>query len=540
MLDLLIRNATIIDGQKNPAFQGDIAIEGDRIVEIGRFPDATSHNSIDARGLTALPGFIDMHSHADLSLIFAPRGQSLVRQGITTVVAGQCGLSPAPMNQANKKSILATFKAFVPADRTVPWERMETFNGYLEYLQELQPYVNVAQLVGQGMLRAVVMGYKTGRASPDEIRQMQDLAYEALDAGAFGLSSGLIYPPGSFTGTEELIEITRPFGERGSLYFSHVRNEAGGVVAAHQEAIRIGRQSGAGVQISHFKAAGRANWDQASIALAQIESARAEGLDVTTDMYPYIAGSTYLAAILPAWAVEGGAAGVLRRLALPWERNKIIRAMKNGESSVVEHIEWDKVLLVSSRKSEYIGHTIAELAETAGKDPYVWTLNALLKSRGDIMMVIFLMSEDNVRMQLRHPAMMIGTDGIGMSTVEESQGNRGGLTTGLAHPRSFGTYARLFGQYVRDERQLTIEEASWKSNGFPAQKLGLKDRGALRAGYKADIVLMNPQEIADMATYIEPLQYPAGIHTVLVNGQTVISAGQQLDCQPGRVLRKEH
>ena len=409
---------------------------------------------------------------------------------------------------------------------------MSSFGAFLDYLERIKPVVNIVPLVGQGMIRAAVLGYRADLPTEDQIKQMQKLVQEAMDSGAFGISTGLIYPPGSFTLTEELIQVVRSVSERDGLYFSHIRGESESLIEAIQEAIKIGRETGVPVQICHFKAAGMDNWDRAALALEVIDKARSEGLDVTADMYPYLAGSTHLAALLPKWAVEGGITGVLGRLILPWERTKIIKAMKAGEGGFVKGIGWDKVLINKSRKKEYVLRYVAELAAKEGKDPYTWTLDALLRTLGDITMVIFLMSDDNVKMQLRHPAMMIGTDGFGLAT-------EGPMASGMLHPRSFGTYPRLFGQYVREEGILSLEEASWKASGFPAQKLRLTDRGVIKKGYRADLVVFDPTAIKDQATYTKPLQYPSGIDYVLINGEIVIDQGEQTPVRPGEVIRKK-
>jgi N-acyl-D-amino-acid deacylase len=530
MLDILIQNGEIVDGTNSPGCTGDLGIEGGRIAEIGVLEGAAAKNVIDATGRVIVPGFIDMHSHADLSLPAAPEGASLVHQGITTVVTGQCGMSPAPLTRKHRRGALATLSTLVPSGASMPWDEMSSFAGFLDHLGRIRTSVNVVPLVGQGMIRAAVCGYSADQPTAGQIERMRDLVHEAMDNGAFGISTGLIYPPGSFTSTQELVEVVRPVGERNGLYFTHVRDEAASLIEAYEEAIEIGHQAGVAVQISHFKAAGEANWDKAAPALALIDKARSEGLDVTADMYPYLAGSTHLGALLPKWAIEGGVPSVLKRLVLPWERKKIVQAMKASAGGVVERVEWDKVLICKSRKKEYVGRYISDLAAQEGKDPYVWTLNALLKTLGNILMIIFLMAEENVRMQLRHPAMMIGTDGLGLAV-------EGPMASGMLHPRCFGTYPRIFGRYVREEGILSLEEASWKASGFPAQKLGLADRGAIKKGYKADLVVFDPVTITDRATYEEPLQYPSGIDYVLVNGEIVIEQGEQTGARPGKVIR---
>jgi len=530
-MDILIKNATIVDGSgQQPAFQGDLAVQGDRIAAMGKLDSVQADKVIDATGKALAPGFIDMHSHADLSLIVAPEGDSLVMQGITTIVGGQCGISAAPLNDRYRKDVMGTVGMLVPPEAEIPWDAFSTFASYLEYTEKNPPAVNVAPLVGQGMIRAAAMGYTGEKASPEQIKAMQHLVEEAMQAGAFGISTGLIYPPGSFTTTAELEEVVKPVGARGRLYFTHMRDESDGILDSIRETLGIGLKTGANVQISHLKVAGTHNWNKVDAVLGMIDEARAAGQNVTADMYPYVAGSTLLAAILPKWVVEGGVRKVLQRLILPWERRKIINEMKEKGGGVTSKIEWDKVLISRSRKEEYAGHYVSELAQKDGKDPNVWVLDAILKTGGKTLMVVFLMSEDNVRRQLAHPAVMVGTDGLGITRT-------GPMSRGLPHPRSCGTYPRIFGQYVREEKLLTLEQAAWKCSGFPAQKLGITDRGILKEGMKADLVLFDPQAIEDKATYMEPLIFPAGIEQVMVNGKFVVQDGKQTTARPGAVLR---
>jgi N-acyl-D-amino-acid deacylase len=407
-----------------------------------------------------------------------------------------------------------------------------SFGSFLDYLDRTKMAVNVVPLVGEGMIRSAVMGYRSDAPGLDEMARMQTMVREALDQGAFGISTGLIYPPGSFTEIDELVEVVRPAGERGGLYFSHLRNEAETFCEAVAEAIEIGRRTGAAVEISHLKAAGRENWDQARAALALIDEARAEGLDVTADMYPYAGGATFLAALLPAWALEGGTPGLLKRLADPQAYERIAADMEAGGGKVVGQIEWDKILISSSAERAYVGHAISDLAAKEGKDSLTWTLDALRATSGNMGMVVLLMAEENVRMQMRHPAVMFCTDGLGVSAD-------GVLARGIMHPRFFGTYARIFGHYVRDEGVLSLEAASWKASGLPARKLGLADRGVIREGCMADLVLFDPATVEDQATYADPLRYPAGIEYVLVNGEVVVGAGAQTGARPGRVMRRQ-
>jgi N-acyl-D-amino-acid deacylase len=473
-----------------------------------------------------------MHSHTDLALLVEPEAESLVHQGITTVVTGQCGLSPAPLTQEHREETLRTIGMVIHPEISMPWDQLSSFESFLSTLEQMRPSVHVVPLVGHGMIRAAVWGYRADRPTRDRIEQMQRLAHEAMDCGAFGISSGLIYPPGSLTHTEDLIQVVMPVGQRGGLYFSHVRGESETLIDAIQEAIQIGSRAGAAVQISHFKAAGRANWDKAARALETIDQARSEGLDVTADMYPYVGGATYLAVLLPKWALEGGTPALLGRLKRPEECARIIEAMRAGQGGLVANIEWDKVLIGGSVNRAYVGHFVSELAAKEGKDPYAWVLSALLATRGNIQMVVLLMAEENVRMQLRHPAMMFGTDGLGVSPG-------GQMAKGLMHPRFFGTYPRILGQYVREEGVLSLEEASWKASGFPAQKLGLADRGTIARGHKADLVVFDPATIQDQATYAEPMRFPSGIEYVLIEGEIVVERGEQTDARPGKVIRRK-
>ncbi len=530
MTDILIQNATIVDGTNAPRYVGDVAIEGGHIAAVGTLGDVGAKRVIDATGQVVVPGFIDMHSHADLSLLTAPDAESLVHQGITTVVTGQCGVSPAPLSQAHRQATLRTLGMFLAPEVAMPWDEIHSFRSFIDYLGRTGTALNVIPLVGYGMIRAAVMGYRPNSPTAAQNARMQALIHEALDCGAFGMSTGLIYAPGSFTSTAELIQAVMPVGKRGRLYYSHIRGEGDTLLEAVQEAIEIGRKTRAPVQISHFKASGRRNWHKASAALALIDQARAEGLDVTADMYPYIGGATYLAVLLPKWALEGGTPELLKRLERQADRSHIIQAMQTGHDSAITGIAWDKVLISGASNRAYVGQRISDLADQAGKDPYTWALDALLETAGNMQMIIFEMSEDNVQMQLQHPAIMFGTDSLGIPP-------KGPLTQGMMHPRFFGSYPRIFGQYAREEGLLSLEQASWKASGFPAQKLRLTDRGVIKAGHKADLVIFDPATIQDQATYEDPQHYPVGIAYVLINGKVVIEEGKQTYARPGRIIQ---
>lgn len=525
MLDILVRNGEVVDGTGEPRFRADVGIAGDRVVEIGTLPDAEATTVIDASGCVVTPGFVDMHSHTDFTLPINPTADSLVKQGITTAVVGQCGSTTVPLLTETREQVIASMKS---EDRPLPWDEWSTYGSFLDYLARIGTSINVVPLVGQGTIRASVMGYVADPADTAQMTRMKTEVVSAMDDGAIGVSTGLIYPPGSYAKTEELIEFTRPAGERDGHYFSHIRGEGRTLLDAVAEAIRIGRDTGAAVHIGHFKAAGRENWDKSAQALELIDRARADGLAITADLYPYMASSTGLGAMLPEWAHEGGKEAVLERL----NDGETRKRMKDGMASGVysRGAEWDKVLISRSpRNRDYEGRCVAELAAETGKNPRDWVFDALLETELDVSMVKFGMSEENRVQELRHPAMMIGTDGSGLAT-------EGPLSTGVPHPRSYGAFPRVLGHYVRELGVIPLEQAIWKMSGLPAQMLRWTDRGQLKPGSRADVVVLNPGTVSDRATYEAPHQYPEGIHHVIVNGQIVVRDGTHTQSRPGAIL----
>ena len=525
MLDILAQNGTVVDGSGAPGYRADVAIDGDRIAEVGVLEGAQAATVIDASGCVVTPGFVDMHSHTDFTLPVLPTADSLVHQGITTAVIGQCGASPAPLLEDTRQQVIATLAR---EDVPMPWDEWSTFGSYLEHLTQIGTSINVAPLVGQGMVRWGVMGLVADPPTEEQMTRMQNEVVKAMESGAIGVSTGLIYPPGCYASTEELVAFTQPAGERNGFYFSHIRGESETLLESIAEAIRIGRETGAAVQISHFKAARRANWSKAPHALELIDQARAEGLDVTADMYPYPASSTGLATLLPQWVREGGNEATLKRLADAETRLKIVSDMRS--SGRLRTTEWDKILISGCPKNrDYEGHAVADLADEANKPPHEWVFDALLETEMGMGMIAFTMSEENRKLALRHPAMMIGTDGSGLAT-------EGPLSQGLPHPRSYGTFPRVLAHYVREQGVISLEEAVRKMSGLPAQKLRWADRGLVRKGYRADLVVLNPDTVADLATYEAPHQYPVGIPHVIVNGKLVIHNSTHTKARPGSVL----
>ncbi len=528
MIDLIIRDARIVDGSGAPAYSGDVAVKGRDIVAIGQLHDQTASRVIDASGLVAAPGFIDMHSHSDFILPANPLAHSKIHQGVTTEVVGNCGMSPAPLRDETRAE-LRRYTEFLGDYLTWEWEG---FGSYLDYLQGTKPSLNVVPLVGQGTVRIAVMGFADRAPTAEEMADMKGLVSQCMDEGAFGISTGLIYPPGCYCSTEELIQVSRPAAEKGGLYFSHIRGEGDTLLAAVTEAITIGEGGGMPVQIAHLKASGESAWGKSEAVLALIDKAHGCGLDVSGDAYPYLAGSTTLTAVLPNWANEGGVGPLLERLADEEVRKRMRDAMLAGGTGLPEARRWDQTLIsFCPRQPELEGLTIAQVAEERGAHAVDMVLQLLHECQAQVGMISFLMDEADLERFLKHPAVMIGSDGSSLAPSGE-------LGKGKRHPRNYGTFPRVLARYVRDKGLLSLEEAVHKMTGLPAAKLGLGDRGLLREDHKADIVLFDPQSVQDQATFTDPYQYPTGVEWVLVNGEVVIEEGEHTGARPGIVLRR--
>ena len=517
-MNIIIRNAKVLDGSGTPAFRADIGLQGDRIAEIGDLSAAAAGTVIDGTGLTAAPGFIDIHSHSDFTLPINPRAESKIRQGVTTEVIGMCGASPAPLDAKLRASVMAGYP-------DLPWE-WNTFGEFLDYLRQKGLSVNVIPFVGHGRVRGAGMGLEERAPTTEEMAAMKGLVAQAMDEGAWGISTGLIYPPSVYATTDEIIELSQVVSEHNGFYFSHIRGEGATLLQAIAEAIEIGERAGVPVQIAHFKAAGPENWGLISQALSMLDDARARGLDVAADRYPYIASSTGLAAQLPHWAHDGGREALLERLKSPQERQRILQALDASRPG------WDKIVAVHSPlHPEVEGLSVAEIAAQRGADPSETCLDVLLEGECRVAAVHFGMSEENLKTVLSHPAIMIGSDGS--ARIPE-----GPLGEGKAHPRSYGTFPRVLGKYAREEGVLSLPEAVHKMTGMPAERLRLSDRGRLAKGFKADVVLFDPKTVRDKATFTDPYQYPAGIEYVFVNGQTVIAPQGHTGALPGEILQK--
>ncbi|MBI4590990.1 MAG: D-aminoacylase [Candidatus Rokubacteria bacterium] len=529
MLDTKVEGATVVDGTGAPGFRADVGIRGETIAAVGNLSREPAGTTLRAAGLTLAPGFIDMHSHSDWRLWANRRAESKIRQGVTTEVVGNCGFSPAPVNPSSRED-LRGFALYLPEGMDFSWRSVE------EYLKRFDAggcALNVIQLVGHGTLRVAAMGFARRKPADAELAHMQRLVAESLEGGAWGLSTGLIYAPGSYAETDEIVQLARVAGHHRGLYASHIRGEGANLLNAISEAIRIGREGEVPVQVSHLKAAGRPHWGKVKDALALIDAARAEGLDVTADVYPYTASSTTLRTLLPGWALEGGTWAMLERLHDPATRGKIrdeIEKGRQGEEDHVANAGWDGILIAYAPNCpEAEGRRLSEFARGRGVAPAEAAMDLILLSDGKASMILFQLDEADLRTALGHPRVMIGSDGSALAT-------HGELGKGKPHPRSYGTFPRVLARYCRDEGLLSTEKAVHKMTGLPAKKLGLKDRGVIRAGAKADLVGFNEKTVSDLATYENPHRYAAGIEYVFVNGRLVIKGGEHTGSLPGRVL----
>jgi N-acyl-D-amino-acid deacylase len=525
-VSILIRNGRISDGTGNPWYRGDVLVEAGRIAAVGRCLRSSAERIIDADGLVVAPGFIDIHSHSDTALLVSPWAESKIRQGVTTEVVGNCGESLAPLAGE------AVSEAAAELEELGVELKWRSLGEYLNCLEERGTAVNVAALVGHGTLRKSVVGYRNRVPTEAELGQMREMLAMAMSEGAFGLSTGLIYAPGSYAKTDELIAMAAILPEYGGIYASHIRNEGKDLLAAVDEAIRIGREAGVPVQISHHKASSDIVWGKVKETCRMIEAARAGGLDVTADQYPYIATSTTLTALLPDWAHDGGQSALLARL-----RDSQLRAqLVDGIRSKRWHRDnWEQIVIASvgsetNKKLE--GKNLLEIAglwDTTGPEVII---DLLAAEEGNVSMVVFAMCEEDVRYVMQQHFVMVGSDGSCLAP-------EGSLGQGKPHPRHYGTFPRVLGHYARNEAVITLEDAVRKMTSLPARRLGITDRGVLMPGMRADITIFDPATVIDTATFDDPHHYPDGVEYVIVNGQIGVEKGENKRIPAGQILRRQ-
>ena len=518
--DLVIRGGTVFDGSGADGIEADVAIKGQRIAAIGPMLVGSRRDEFDARGLAVAPGFVDIHSHGDESLFVDPRAESVIRQGITTIVVGQDGASNAPADRlltGVTRGVLGT-------------NASESFADYFRAVTTLPSAVNVASMVGLGTIRAMVVGQADRPATPTELARMRALVVGALADGACGASTGLEYAPGSFASAEELVALCRPLVRRGLPYATHMRNEDDTLIEAIDEAIGIARAAQCALQISHLKTSGPKNWYKIDAALDHIEAAKSSGMDVAFDRYPYVAYQTGLTNLFPIWALDGGDEAFLARLAVP-DTAPRIRAATLAKVETIAG--WNSVMISSVRDTSdraAEGRKFGDYAAASGTDPYDLAVAMLQRSHADVGTVVFAMSEDNLQRFLAHPLGMVCSDG-GAFALE------GPARTGHPHPRGLGAFPRVLGRYVRETHTLTLPQAIHKLSGFAASRIGLADRGRIAPGAAADVVVFDPATVADRATFAEPFQYPVGIRLVVVNGAPALRDGLRMDGRRGKGLR---
>ncbi len=535
--DLIIRNGHIIDGTGSPWYSGDVAIRDGRIAAIGRLKDARAKQVIDAHGDVVAPGFIDMLGQSDMSILAAPTQPSKIFQGITTEFTGE-GSSPAPQNDhlvRVRKSACERYQ-LAQYHLTCDWR---TYPEYFSRLEKRGLGINMGFYVGATTVRKIVLGYDDVTPTPAQLKQMQDLVGNAMRAGAFGLSSALQYPPAPFAKTSELIALAKVASKYGGIYTTHMRSEGNAEMEALEETFRISREADIPVEIWHLKVAGKKNWGNAAKVIARIDKARAAGLDVAADTYAYTAWSNGLASFTPPWANAGGTAKMIERLKDPKTRARIRKDMQTPTkawNNTWEEIQRDAhaILIVSVRNPEldqYVGMRMDEVAKQWREDPLDTLLDFLIKDRGRTSIAVFGMSQPDVSLILKQPWVSVDNDSRGTSPT--------GLMRKLTphpHPRAYGTFPRILRKYVREDHLLTLPDAIRKFTALPAQRMGLTQRGVLKKGMYADIVVFDPTKIRDLATYAKPNQLSVGMRYVLVNGVPVISAGKMTHALPGKVL----
>jgi dihydroorotase/N-acyl-D-amino-acid deacylase len=528
--DLLIRGGRVVDGSGRPAYTADVAIKGDRIVKIGNLSQATAARVIDARNLVIAPGFIDMLGQSETYLLIDPRANSKVMMGVTTEITGE-GESIAPINDRQIKEQEDFLRRF---NLTIDWR---TLAEYFKRLEKQGSGVNLGTFVGATQVREYVIGYDDRPPTSQELDQMKKLVAEAMRDGALGLSTSLQYVPARFAKTDELVELAKVAHQYGGIYATHQRSEANTIDASLDEVFEIAQKAQIPVEIWHLKTAYKKNWGRMAHVLTRIKQARDRGLDVTADIYPYIAGSTALSACLPPWALEGGTEKMLNRLRDPQTRQRLKKEIAE------EQTEWENIYLgsggpsgvligaVVNRELESLqGKRISEIAERQKKDPLDVVFDLILADHGQTGAIYLMMSEADMRAAMQSPFVSFCTDSGARATD-------GPLAGSKSHPRGWGSYPRILGRYVRDEKLLSLETAVHKMTGAPAARVGLRERGLIKEGMFADITVFDPAKVIDRATFESPNQYPAGIEYVLVNGKISVDKGQRTPALAGRVLR---
>lgn len=531
MFDVVIKNGQVIDGTGNPWFNADIGIENGKIECISRYVDpGRAKRIINADGLTVSPGFIDAHCHDDLYLLKYPSGKGKILQGVTTLINGNCGFTAAPVLSQENKRILRGVIAILGSHHIEEnqWDWL-SFGDYLRKLEELKLGINVATLVGHATVRIAVLGMEQRAPTNDELERMKKLVGESMEEGAYGMSTGLTYTPATYATTEEVIELARVVAKYNGIYASHIRNESNSLLPAIAEAIKIGEESGCPVHIAHFKVSGKKNWGKSSQSVRMLEDATERGIETTCDQYSYTAGSSFLAALLPPAIQAGGPELFCEKLKDIDMRKKVVEELEKQQDQWQNQIQdsgWENIVIsYSTNHPNYHGKSIMEISAMEGKSPHEIMFDLIVAEAQDTIIIAFIAGEEDIKRIMSGSLTMVGSDGIP------------DFGDGKIHPRFYGTFPRVLGKYVREEKVLTLPEAIKKMTSLPAQTFGLQTKGVLRSGLDADIVIFDPRKIIDKATYDDPIQPPEGIHYVIVNGEVALQNGELTGAAAGRVLK---
>jgi N-acyl-D-aspartate/D-glutamate deacylase len=525
LIDTLFRGGLVVNGSGKPAFQADVAVSGERILEVGNLENATAREVIDISGKVIAPGFIDIHTHSDLTLISNPLAQSKIRQGVTTEVVGNCGFGVAPLPRGVDSTRLRAAVAYLDLDPSINWE-WETLADYLSYMDRVKPSVNIATLVGHIPIHAAVVGYGKNEATANQINEMKELLRESLTSGAYGFSTGLNYSPVSYASKTELLGLAEVVVEFDSFFAWHMRNYGDDLMASVNEVIDVALKTGVRTQISHLVSVGERNWGTVGRALEQIDKANSQGAEISVDVYPYIAGNCPLSQLLPDWAQEGGDRAMRSRMKDSTLRTRIVGDWADPL------ISWNDVQVSSvlPGREHLLGQSITEIAKTLGKSGDESALDLLADMGNSLGIVAFGRREEDVQTVFNHPSALIGSDG-------QSLDPDGVTGSGRPHPRSYGCFPRFLHSYV-NPHGISLERAIQISTSAVAKKLHLPNRGEVQVNTQADLVVFDPLRVKDLSTYDNPHQYPVGITHVMVNGELVIKNEEHLGTRSGKILRK--